>query len=176
MGMFKPAYLKLIENDELNDRVKKSYEMLSNCDVCGWHCGVNRIEDEFGVCHTGKLARISSYGPHMGEEDPLRGRRGSGTIFFGQCNLRCQYCQNYDISQYDSGREIESEDLAGIMLGLQRNGCHNINFVSCSHVVPQIISGRPDLLQMYFSVVKCIFVSNFFHFHLFSAGYLSSMS
>ena len=84
---------------------------------------------------------ISSYGPHMGEEDPLRGRRGSGTIFFSRCNLRCQYCQNHDISQNDSGELVEPERLAAMMLELQSLGCHNINYVSPSHVVPQILAG-----------------------------------
>jgi putative pyruvate formate lyase activating enzyme len=94
-----------------------------------------------GICKTGDLATVSSYGPHLGEENPLRGFRGSGTIFFTRCNLRCQYCQNHDISQTDSGQEIEPEELATIMLDLQEQGCHNINFVSPSHVVPQIIAG-----------------------------------
>jgi putative pyruvate formate lyase activating enzyme len=86
------------------------------------------------------LAKVSSYGPHLGEEDPLRGWRGSGTIFFTRCNLKCQFCQNHDISQADAGYEVEPEQLASIMLELQAQGCHNINFVSPSHVVPQILA------------------------------------
>jgi putative pyruvate formate lyase activating enzyme len=94
-----------------------------------------------GVCRTGERAKVSSYGPHLGEENPLRGWRGSGTIFFTRCNLRCQYCQNHDISQTDEGEQVEPQQLATIMLELQDYGCHNINFVSPSHVVPQILAG-----------------------------------
>jgi putative pyruvate formate lyase activating enzyme len=93
-----------------------------------------------GICRTGDLARVSSYGAHHGEENPLRGWRGSGTVFFSRCNLRCQYCQNYEISQADTGQEVEPEQLAEILLELQQDGCHNINFVSPSHVVPQILA------------------------------------
>jgi putative pyruvate formate lyase activating enzyme len=92
------------------------------------------------VCRTGIRAKVSSYGPHLGEEDPLRGWRGSGTIFFSRCNLRCQFCQNHDISQTDMGNEVEPEELAAMMLELQSQGCHNINFVSPTHVVPQIMA------------------------------------
>jgi len=111
-----------------------------HCDLCARQCGVNRPAGELGVCRTGGRAKVSSYGPHLGEEDPLRGWRGSGTIFFTRCNLRCQYCQNHDISQTDAGREVSAEELADIMLGLQAHGCHNINFVSPSHVVAQILA------------------------------------
>jgi len=141
MTAFEPAYLKLLKNSELRERVAQAYERLSNCDICAWECGINRRAGEFGICKSGELARVSSYGPHMGEEDPLRGRRGSGTIFFSRCNLRCQYCQNHDISQNDPGELVEPECLAAMMLELQNHGCHNINFVSPSHVVPQILAG-----------------------------------
>jgi putative pyruvate formate lyase activating enzyme len=141
MSRFKAAYRKLLANGELIDRVSEAYQHLSICDVCAWECPVDRLAEQIGVCQTGKLAKLSSYGPHLGEEDPLRGTKGSGTIFFTRCNLRCQYCQNHDISQTDAGREIEPEQLAAIMLELQQRGCHNINFVSPSHVVPQIMAG-----------------------------------
>jgi len=141
MTAFEPAYLKLLKKSELRERVAQAYERLSNCDICAWECGINRRAGEFGICKSGELARVSSYGPHMGEEDPLRGWQGSGTIFFSRCNLRCQYCQNHDISQDDSGELVEPERLAAIMLELQNHGCHNINFVSPSHVVPQILAG-----------------------------------
>ncbi|MCJ7660535.1 MAG: 4Fe-4S cluster-binding domain-containing protein [Anaerolineales bacterium] len=141
MSAFTPAYLKLIKNGELRERVTQAYERLSSCDICAWECGINRRAGERGICKSGELARVSSYGPHMGEEDPLRGLRGSGTIFFSRCNLRCQYCQNHDISQNDSGELVEPERLAAMMLELQSQGCHNINFVSPSHVVPQILAG-----------------------------------
>jgi putative pyruvate formate lyase activating enzyme len=141
MTPFQPAYLKTLELETFKHRVGEAYAHLTNCDVCANECGVNRREGELGICKTGERARVCSYGAHMGEEDPLRGRRGSGTIFFARCNLHCQYCQNHDISQEDSGYEIEPEDLAEIMLMLQDRGCHNINFVSPSHVVPQILAG-----------------------------------
>lgn len=136
---FESAYVSLLNNGELEKRASRAYRRLAACDICAWECGVDRLSGETGACCTGKLARVSSYGPHMGEEDPLRGSRGSGTIFFSRCNLHCQYCQNHDISQTDAGSLIEPEDLAAIMLELQDYGCHNINFVSPSHVVPQIL-------------------------------------
>ncbi|KPL07575.1 radical SAM protein [bacterium SM23_57] len=141
MQNFTPGYLKLHEAGELRNRAAEAYECLTACNVCAHGCGVNRRSGEFGICKMGERAKVSSYGPHMGEEDPLRGFRGSGTIFFTRCNLHCQYCQNHDISQTDSGYEVEPEDLAEIMLKLQDAGCHNINFVSPSHVVPQILVG-----------------------------------
>lgn len=140
MNTFRAAYLQLLENGELRNRVSKAYQNLSICNVCAWNCPVDRREGKTGVCRTGIRAKVSSYGPHLGEEDPLRGWRGSGTIFFTRCNLSCQYCQNYDISQTDVGDEVEPEELAIIMLELQNRGCHNINFVSPSHVVPQILA------------------------------------
>ncbi|MGD8751023.1 MAG: radical SAM protein [Anaerolineales bacterium] len=141
MSANEPSYRKLLSSGELKNRVSEAYQHLTICDVCAWECPVDRLAGQIGVCQTGNRAKISSYGPHLGEEDPLRGSKGSGTIFFTRCNLRCQYCQNHDISQTDSGREIEPEQLATIMLELQQRGCHNINFVSPSHVVPQIMAG-----------------------------------
>lgn len=141
MTDFQPAYLHLLESGELRQRVSEAYARMTDCRLCGQECEVDRTAGELGVCRTGERARLSSYGPHLGEEDPLRGFRGSGTIFFGRCNLRCQYCQNYDISQRDAGQEVEPTELAAAMLELQANGCHNINFVSPSHVVPQILAG-----------------------------------
>jgi putative pyruvate formate lyase activating enzyme len=137
---FEPAYLQLLISGELRDRVARAYEHLSVCDVCARNCDVDRRGGQVGVCRTGERAKVSSYGPHLGEEDPLRGWRGSGTIFFTRCNLKCQFCQNHDISQTDAGYEVEPEQLASIMLELQAQGCHNINFVSPSHVVPQIMA------------------------------------
>lgn len=137
---FEPAYRSLLQSGELQERVRRAYDHLEACDLCGWHCGVNRRAGKMGACHTPEKARLSSYGPHMGEEDPLRGWRGSGTIFFTRCNLRCQYCQNYDISQTDQGDLVEPETLAAVMLELQDYGCHNINLVSPSHVVAQILA------------------------------------
>ena len=137
---FEPAYRKLLHSGELKRRVALAYERLRQCDICVWECKSDRLAGEMGICRTAETARMSSFGPHLGEEDPLRGWRGSGTIFFARCNLRCQYCQNHDISQTDAGRLIEPEELAAVMLELQSHGCHNINFVSPSHVVPQIMA------------------------------------
>jgi putative pyruvate formate lyase activating enzyme len=137
---FEPAYLRLTRCGEMQQRVGMAFQHLTKCDLCAWECGVNRQAGVLGVCRSGVRARISSYGPHLGEEDPLRGWRGSGTIFFARCNMRCQYCQNHAISQADSGEEIEPEGLAAIMLELQNAGCHNINLVSPSHFVPQIMA------------------------------------
>lgn len=136
-----PSYLELLRNGTLEQRAKQAYQHLAKCDVCAWKCGSDRLSEKRGICRTGSRARVSSYGPHMGEENPLRGWRGSGTIFFARCNLHCQYCQNYDISQRDTGDEVDPQDLAAMMLELQSIGCHNINFVSPSHVIPQILAG-----------------------------------
>ena len=135
-----PGYLQLVRDGDLEARVRQAYERLSRCDLCPWECGVDRRSGKLGVCKTGERARISSFGPHMGEEKPLSGWRGSGTVFFARCSLRCQYCQNYEISQADSGDLIEPERLAELLLELQGIGCHNINFVTPSHIIPQILA------------------------------------
>ncbi|HEX77932.1 MAG TPA: radical SAM protein [Dehalococcoidia bacterium] len=134
-----PAYAELHARGELGDRVKRARALLRECQVCPRHCAVDRLAGEVGVCRTGARAVVSSYGPHFGEEGPLVGRGGSGTIFFTHCNLRCVFCQNYTISQKGEGYEVSPEELAGMMLALQGKGCHNINLVSPSHVVPQIL-------------------------------------
>ena len=138
---FEPVYLALHRSGELRRRVTEAYEHLRECDLCARECGINRRRGEVGSCHTGERAVVCSYHAHFGEEDPLVGTHGSGTIFFSWCNLKCQYCQNYDISQMGTGREVEPEALAAMMLELQAEGCHNINFVSPSHVVAQILAG-----------------------------------
>ena len=141
MKKFQPAYLALLENGELEKRVELAFEHLKDCDLCARTCLVNRRESIQGaVCRTGERAVVHSFGPHHGEEDPLRGWGGSGTIFFSWCNLRCTYCQNWEISHEGMGREVEPEELAEMMLNLQKRGCHNINFVSPSHVVAQILA------------------------------------
>jgi putative pyruvate formate lyase activating enzyme len=139
MGANQPAYISLLKEGVFPARVAQAHEMLRACVGCGWHCKVDRLEGELGVCRTGAQARVSSYGPHLGEENPLRGWRGSGTVFFNRCNLRCQFCQNAGISQADEGDEAAPAQLAAIFIELQRMGCHNINLVSPTHVVPQII-------------------------------------
>ncbi|MFQ5996181.1 MAG: radical SAM protein [Dehalococcoidales bacterium] len=113
--------------------------MLAECCLCPRHCGANRLAGESGKCRITNQAMVSSYGPHFGEEAPLVGSHGSGTIFFTNCNLRCLFCQNYDISQLGNGSVVDGEELAGMMLSLQAKGCHNINLVSPTHVVPYIL-------------------------------------
>jgi putative pyruvate formate lyase activating enzyme len=140
MDNFQPAYLSLLQSGELSQRVGQAYAHFDACDLCPWECKANRNAGKMGLCRSGLRARVASYGPHLGEERPLRGWKGSGTIFFARCNLRCQYCQNHEISQTDAGDEIEPEGLAEIMLALQSAGCHNINLVTPSHVVPQILA------------------------------------
>ena len=136
-----PAYLRLYQDGELKNRIHKLYSILENCTLCPRKCGVNRLKDEKGYCRSGKELSISSYGPHFGEEDPLVGDSGSGTIFLASCNLLCVYCQNYDISHEGYGKPVSEEEVADFMIDLQKRGCHNINFVSPSHVVPQIMAG-----------------------------------
>jgi putative pyruvate formate lyase activating enzyme len=144
----RPAYLKLAESGELERRAVSARRRLEDCDLCARYCRVNRRETLKGVvCRTGERAVVHSHGPHHGEEDPLRGWRGSGTIFFSGCNLRCVFCQNWDISQKGFGHEVGSDELADIMLSLQCQGCHNINFVSPSHVVAQIIAAVAIAVQ-----------------------------
>ena len=133
------AYLELYHSGELKERVEAAKSILQSCSVCPRCCSVNRLEGEVGECHTPGEAMVSSYGPHFGEEAPLVGRRGSGTIFFTNCNLRCVFCQNYSISQLGEGEKASKEELAYMMLSLQAQGCHNINLVSPTHVVPQIL-------------------------------------
>jgi putative pyruvate formate lyase activating enzyme len=136
-----PAYLALLDSGELQRRVERAYRMLESCRICPQMCAVNRLQDERGgLCRTGRLAVVSSYNLHFGEEPPLVGRGGSGTIFFTHCNMKCQYCQNYEISHLGAGTEVEVEDLAAMMLHLQQSGAQNINFVSPTHIVPQILA------------------------------------
>ena len=124
---------------ELKTRTEKAREMLEACCLCPRHCGINRLASESGKCHVCGQVIVSSYGPHFGEESPLVGRHGSGTIFFTYCNLRCVFCQNYTISQLGDGSPVSNDTLAKIMLSLQERGCHNINLVSPTHVVPFIL-------------------------------------
>jgi len=140
VARFEAAYLKL-GSAALAERVRQAREMLRDCHVCPHNCAVDRSAGERGVCRVGDVAVVSSYGPHFGEEAPLVGVGGSGTIFLTHCNLRCVFCQNADISQGGVGRETSSDELAAMMLALQRQGCHNINFVSPTHHVPMILAG-----------------------------------
>ncbi len=136
---FKPAYMALYRSGELHARAREAVAGLAQCRVCPRDCAVDRLADKTGVCKTGRYARVSSYFPHFGEEDCLRGWRGSGTIFFAWCNLRCVFCQNFEISQEGVGVETSPERLAAMMLELQAQGVHNINLVTPEHVVPQVL-------------------------------------
>ncbi len=134
-----PSYISDISLEELKERRDKLYELLEACRLCPNECGTNRKLNDSGNCRSGYLPIVSSYFPHFGEEPPLVGRFGSGTIFFTNCNLDCKFCQNYDISHYGIGKEISIEDLASMMIYLQNRGCHNINFVTPTHFTPQIV-------------------------------------
>jgi putative pyruvate formate lyase activating enzyme len=140
--MSRAAYLSL-GISELQERARRAVAGLADCRACPRDCGVNRLEDRWAACKTGRHAVVSSCFPHLGEEDPLRGWNGSGTIFFSHCNLRCVFCQNFDISQGvkpgPARRGSRPEEIAAMMLELQRLGCHNINFVTPEHVVPQML-------------------------------------
>jgi putative pyruvate formate lyase activating enzyme len=135
---FEPAYRRL-PLAEIDRRVERGLVELSDCCACPRDCHVDRMHGETGICNTGRYAVVSSAFAHFGEEDCLRGTRGSGTIFFSLCNLRCVFCQNWQISQRESGREMDGEGIATLMLALQERGCHNINFVTPEHVVPQVL-------------------------------------
>lgn len=139
--MTAPGHLALAASGELDRRVQTAWQHMENCDLCARYCRVNRLQGTQGaVCRTGERARVSSYGPHHGEERPISGYAGSGTIFFTWCNLRCVFCQNWEISQRGEGREVGPEALAAMMLELQAMGCHNINLVSPSRVIAQILT------------------------------------
>ena len=137
-----PAYLALPRR-ELLRRIDEAVAGLAVCRVCPRDCDVDRLHDETAICRAGRRARVSSHFPHFGEEDVLRGWNGSGTIFFGWCNLRCVFCQNWETSQEGASDEVSPRELADMMLELQARGCHNINWVTPEHVVPQILEALP---------------------------------
>lgn len=144
ISMREPGYLQLYKSDELRKRIQTAEKRLAECKLCPRRCKVNRLKDERGgVCRTGRKAIISSYSPHFGEESPLVGRGGSGTIFITNCNLGCLFCQNYEISHLGEGMKVTDQQMAAIMIDLQNKGCNNINFVTPSHVVPQILAALP---------------------------------
>ncbi|MBU1887719.1 MAG: radical SAM protein [Candidatus Omnitrophica bacterium] len=123
----------------MQEKIKKAYNLMESCSLCPRRCGVNRLKGETGVCKAGLLPMVSSFHAHFGEEPPISGHKGSGTIFFTHCSLRCVFCQNYPISQMGEGREVSISELAEIMIKLQDHGCHNINFVTPTHYMPQIL-------------------------------------
>jgi putative pyruvate formate lyase activating enzyme len=136
----KPVYFESFHNGTLKKRINILRDRLKCCTLCPRKCKADRLSGETGICKTGEYAFVSSYMPHFGEEAPLVGRHGSGTIFFTHCNLLCFFCQNYDISHQGRGHEVTDRELADMMLSLQALGCHNINFVTPSHVIPQILA------------------------------------
>jgi putative pyruvate formate lyase activating enzyme len=152
MEHFEPAYIKTFKKGLLQEKIKAAYKLLGSCNLCPRKCGVDRLSGETGVCKTASYAFVSSYNPHFGEEKPLVGTDGSGTIFFTHCNLMCLFCQNFDISHEGHGQKITAAELAAVMLALQQHGCHNINFVTPSHVVPQILSALEIAIQQGLSV------------------------
>jgi putative pyruvate formate lyase activating enzyme len=136
---WEPAYLGLWRRGELEERAEAARAELADCRTCPRDCGVDRLAGETGVCRVGRHAVVASAFPHHGEEDCLRGRRGSGTIFFSGCNLRCAFCQNSDISQSLPGEQYDADELGALMLALQARGCHNLNLVTPEHVGPQVV-------------------------------------
>ena len=134
-----PAYLAAHQSGRLRDKVREADAEMRECRACPRDCGIDRTGPDLPLCRIGRHARVAAAFPHFGEEDPLRGTRGSGTIFFSSCNLRCVFCQNWDISASATGRALDAAALAEVMLDLQKAGCHNINLVTPEHVVPHII-------------------------------------
>ncbi|MFA5373837.1 MAG: radical SAM protein [Candidatus Omnitrophota bacterium] len=144
----KPAYLEAYNNGTLDRAIAQTRKILSSCAICPRKCRVNRLKDQKGFCKTGEKARVYSFMAHHGEEPPVSGKRGSGTIFFSFCNMACVYCQNFEFSQQGGeGKEVTSEELANIMLELQGFGCHNINLVSPTHVMPQILQALKSAIK-----------------------------
>ena len=142
------AYLEAYRTGRLEESIRRGQRWLRNCTLCPRFCRVDRLAGEKGYCRTPRTAVVASYGPHFGEEKPLVGRKGSGTIFFSHCNLFCLFCQNFDISHGGEGVPVSAAQLAGMMVHLQEQGCHNINFVTPSHVIVQILEALPLAVEM----------------------------
>lgn len=147
--MSEPSYLSLHREGKLQERINRALELISPaCRLCPRNCRIDRLAGKTGVCRTGAKAVVASYSPHFGEEEPLVGTHGSGTIFFSSCNLLCSFCQNFEISHHLVGQTVEPVELAAVMIRLQRHGCHNINFVTPTHVVPQILQALVPAIEM----------------------------
>ncbi len=142
------AYLEAYRSGRLEGKIRRSIRWLKRCTLCPRFCKADRLAGETGYCRTPRQAVVASYGAHFGEERPLVGKRGSGTIFFSRCNLYCIFCQNFDISHGGQGITVSAKELAGIMVHLQQQGCHNINFVTPSHVIAQILEALPPAIEM----------------------------
>ncbi|MFQ6079445.1 MAG: radical SAM protein, partial [Thermodesulfobacteriota bacterium] len=145
---FTPQYIKLHEKGELTKRIHALNEILAKCCLCPRRCGVSRIQGELGYCRAGSELMVASVFPHFGEEAPLVGYHGSGTIFLTHCNLRCVFCQNDDISHGGRGEKTSLSQMANYMMRLQELGCHNINFVTPTHYVPQIVASLPQAIEL----------------------------
>jgi len=145
--MWEPSYLRLYESGELDERIKKLYKILKSCKLCARKCQVNRLENEKGICRSGIELKVSSYSPHFGEETPLVGIGGSGTIFLTNCNLLCVYCQNYEISHLGYGEVKSESQVANYIVNLQNRGCHNINFVTPTHFAPQLVKATKFAIE-----------------------------
>jgi putative pyruvate formate lyase activating enzyme len=145
--MTHPSFHLLLESGELQHRIDTARQVLTCCTLCPRRCGVDRLAGNLGVCQTGGRAVVADFAPHFGEERPLVGEGGSGTIFFAHCNLRCLFCQNYEISHHGYGTQVTDLQLVDMMLHLQKQGCHNINFVTPTHVVPQILAALPVAIE-----------------------------
>jgi len=149
---FIPSYFETYQQGFFAEKIKKAYALLERCTLCPRNCHVNRLKGEKGFCGSGLPIEVSSYNPHFGEEQPLVGFHGSGTIFLTHCNLKCSFCQNFSISHLGEGRKISLERLARMMIELQKMGCHNINFVTPTHFVPQILDALEQAIKMGLSV------------------------
>lgn len=141
-----------ISQEELHVRAAKALERLKKCDICPNDCGVDRLAGQLGSCGAGAKAKVASYNLHNGEEPPISGTRGSGTIFFSNCTLKCAYCQNWPISHKGNGNEVDAKGLAGMMLELQQRGAHNVNLVTPTHYMPQVLEALPIAIEGGFSL------------------------
>ncbi len=158
---WQPAYKKLEAEGKLAERVEQAYELMEACVLCPRRCGVNRLQGEEGFCRAPRQAMVYSFSPHFGEELPLVGNDGSGTIFFSNCNLRCVFCQNWPIAHKGKGRQVSDDELAGMMLDLQRRGCNNINFVTPTHVLPNILGATRIALDKGLELPLCYNTSGY---------------
>ena len=158
---WQPAYATMAANGKLADRVEGFYRTLNHCTLCPRQCGVDRSAGERGFCQAPKNAVVYSHQPHFGEELPLVGNNGSGTIFFSNCNLRCVFCQNYPIAHLGWGDQISDEEVADMMLDLQNNGCHNINLVTPTHVLPNIVGATKIAYEKGLDIPLCYNTSGY---------------
>ncbi len=147
-----PAYIQTFKTGRLRQKIEAGQSILKHYELCPRKCGADRLAGEKGICKTGGDAVVSAFHPHYGEEAPLVGQNGSGTIFFTHCNLLCNFCQNYEISHEGLGEEVTDETLAGMMIALQDRGCHNINLVTPTHVVVQVLSALEKAIEQGLSI------------------------